>query len=206
MSVYSPHALPSNQQARHNLSSLTVWAPPPPLRHSACLLYTSLRNAALCGPICARNVHNLPVAALTAVCLLTLRAAHPCNFNVTDGIELLCYHEEQPAALVCSLHTHSVHKTFCSYNLAVSEGVQSGLAYLLLYVYACSLLCRDSDKILHNKATRCAPFWDITQRRVVIHRRRFGKNYRSHLQVSRNLVFLKSLIERSAVDGRDYEV
>jgi len=29
-------------------------------------------------------------------------------------------------------------------------------------------------------------FWDITERAIVIHQRRFGKNFRSHLQGSRN--------------------
>jgi hypothetical protein len=75
-----------------------------------------------------------------------------------------------------------------------------------LCIYACSLLCRDREKFFHNKATRSALFWDITQRRVIINHRRFGETYLSHLQVSRNLVFLKSPIERSAIDGGDYEV
>jgi hypothetical protein len=33
---------------------------------------------------------------------------------------------------------------------------------------------------------RSALFWDVTQRRVVIVYRRFGKTYRSHLPGSRN--------------------
>jgi len=36
---------------------------------------------------------------------------------------------------------------------------------------------------------RCAPFWHITQRRVVIPYRRFGTTYRSHLRrLYRNII------------------
>jgi hypothetical protein len=108
MSAVQPsRATFQSESLTQSLFTGRVGAPTTP-KHIACLLYRSLRNAALWGPICAGNVHNLLLAALTVVCLLTLGAAHPCNFNGTDGVELCC-HEEQPAASVCSLHTLSAY-------------------------------------------------------------------------------------------------
>jgi hypothetical protein len=47
-----------------------------------------------------------------------------------------------------------------------------------------------------------APFWDITERQVVIVYRRFGKTYRSHLQGlgSPNLFFLDFFIVEDGTD------
>jgi len=49
---------------------------------------------------------------------------------------------------------------------------------------------------------RSGIFWDITQRVLVITSRRFGANYLSHLQMSRNPRHKKELVQGISIECR----
>lgn len=143
---------PSLYLPNNKLETISVhWpsAPPPPhTKHNSCLLYRSLRNAALWGPICASKLYNFPLAAL----LLYACWHNEQHIRVTLRLLVVlscCAIMKSSRQLQSADFTHLVHKTFCSHNLAASGGLQSGFTYLLLYMHAlfCAVLKINSAKI-----------------------------------------------------------
>lgn len=92
--------------------------------------------------------------------------------------------------------TRLFHKTFCSHNLAVSGGVQSGVTNLLLHTHALFFaVIKIKSSIIRPRDLR---FSGISQT--------FLENLSRTSSKVKNSVFLKSPIERSAMDGGDYVV
>jgi hypothetical protein len=93
------------------------------------------------------------------------------------------HHHSLFCILMLTIHT-SNHTTCFGYSLAIfrcarQEVIKTSICHIPHLSY--------SKYDIH---LRSAPFWSITQRRVVILYRRFGATFRSHLQGSESILEL----------------